>query len=449
MTRIDLKKNILIGGSFRALVMTLSFITGWLVTRWLGVEMKGRYSYLLTTAGFVWMVTDFGFHKSIPYLIRKKQDTVSDLIVYSCMLFIGMLILFSILGLVAPEFWSNLLKYNFSQTILLSFILIIVVSPFNMQSQFIMLGMDKVSESALMQYWAGLIMLAAVVVGIVAGWNQFRLEYVLWVNAIITLVVTSIFLARIARSIPIRIHVRPETIKSAYNLGFRAFISSLIIGLLIRFDIILVRHFLNFSQVGLYSVAANIVNMLQIAANVVGALLFVRLSDSDTDEESWIILRRLYIMFFIFLSFINLLFIIFGRQLLILLYGPAFEPSYAAYLFLIPATYGLTFGSLFNTYIWSKGFPLVCIIMPLIALILNVVLNIWWIPKWGIIGASTATSIAYLGWFFALLFYENHRSGKKLAGSMVPIQDDFDFLIGHMYQLLSKRKKHHGKTDDN
>jgi O-antigen/teichoic acid export membrane protein len=188
--------------------------------------------------------------------------------------------------------------------------------------------------------------------------------------------------------------------------------------------------------------------MLQLAANVVGSLLFVRLSDSVTDEESWIILRRLYIMFFIFLSVVNLLFIIVGRQLLVLLYGAAFEPSYVAYLFLIPATFGLTFGSLFNTYIWSKGFPLVCIFMPLVAFGLNVALNVWLLPKWGIIGASVATSIAYLVWFFSLLFYENHRSGKKLVGCMLPVQDDVDFLIGSLYQLISKRKRHHKQTND-
>jgi len=56
MPGINLKKNILLGGSSRLLIMGLSFLCSWISARFLGVELKGQYSYLVTLGGFIWMV---------------------------------------------------------------------------------------------------------------------------------------------------------------------------------------------------------------------------------------------------------------------------------------------------------------------------------------------------------------------------------------------------------
>ena len=71
MNEIDLKKNILTSGSFRVLIMIASFFTSFMSARYLGVEIKGEYSYLLTTTGCAWAILDMGISKSIPFLARS------------------------------------------------------------------------------------------------------------------------------------------------------------------------------------------------------------------------------------------------------------------------------------------------------------------------------------------------------------------------------------------
>jgi O-antigen/teichoic acid export membrane protein len=151
-------------------------------------------------------------------------------------------------------------------------------------------------------------------------------------------------------------------------------------------------------------------------------------------------LRRLFLAFFLFLGFVNLIFVFIGRSLMIMLYGADFAPSYGAYLFLIPASFGLTFGSLFNTYIWSKGFPVMCIVMPFIALLINIGLNIWWIPLFGIRGASMATSVAYLAWLFLLMGYENYRTSGKMLPYFIPRFADFTLILQEVGNLRKRRR---------
>jgi hypothetical protein len=61
MNEINLKKNILTSGSFRLLIMIASFFTSFMSARYLGVEIKGEYSYLLTMTSFAWAILDMGY----------------------------------------------------------------------------------------------------------------------------------------------------------------------------------------------------------------------------------------------------------------------------------------------------------------------------------------------------------------------------------------------------
>lgn len=87
MSKIDLKKNILTSGSFRALIMITSFFTSFMSARYLGVEIKGVYSYLYTVVGFAWLILDMGVYRSIPYLVRKFPDKLQEVLIYlySCL----------------------------------------------------------------------------------------------------------------------------------------------------------------------------------------------------------------------------------------------------------------------------------------------------------------------------------------------------------------------------
>jgi len=436
MAEINLKKNILISSSFRVLIMIVSFLTGWISTRFLGVELKGKYGYLLTIISFTWIVLDLGLHKTYPYLIRKEADRYRQLFFWSIIQFCLELSIFLCLGLSFISVLSHLLKFQFQPLTIILVSLAITLTKLSQHMQMNYLGQDKVSKCSFYQFLNSLIMFLLVGMGWVLFHSPDRLHYVLAAYD------TALFITVLCFTLPLI--VSPfwkgfdlRFIIKSYSLGWRVFLSGLFITLLIRFDVIIIRHYKGFADLGIYSVAANIVDMLQLAANLVGSLLLVKLSDISDTKKQWELLQKIFFFFFILLGCANLGFVIVGKPLLTFMYGRDFTNVYYVYLWLIPASFGLSFGSLFNTYLWSKGFPWMSVLLPLLALILNIGLNFALIPIMGIYGAALATSISYVGWFILILIYESLHSKTRVITYLLPRADNFRGLYSIMRSTFS------------
>lgn len=435
MSEINLRKNIIISATYKVLTMILAFLTGWISTRYLGVELKGQYSYLVTMSSFAWLILDLGIHKTYPYLIRKEPQSSGMLFTWSALQCVVEFALISSLGLMFMPLFSSLLKYAFTPAIVLLVAGMISLTKLQLHMQMYYLGQDLVQKNSHLQALNSLVMLVMVAGGYLVLRDLNRLVYVLiaYNMAMGSAVLGYVFPwlgTRFWKGFDLRYILR------AYSLGWKVFLSSLFITLLIRFDVILIRRFMQYSDLGIYAVAANVVDMLQMAANLVGSLLLVKLSDINEDTERWELLKKVFLFFILFLSAANLGFAAVGKPLLSLMYGRDFTPVYNVYLWLIPASFGLSLGSLFNTYLWSKGFPLISILLPFLAVLLNIGLDILLIPVMGIKGAAIATSIAYLGWFFSILIYEHIQSGKRFLPHLIPkIQDFRDMLQSSIAEL--------------
>ncbi|MFO7660535.1 MAG: oligosaccharide flippase family protein [Candidatus Cloacimonadaceae bacterium] len=438
MSKVNLKHNILMSGSFRIIVLVISFVTSVFSTRYLGVELKGKLSYLITISGFVWMVLDLGLYRSFPYLVRKFPDKVSSLFYWILLQFFINLAVLTVLGLSLLQFFSGVIGYAFSPVYMILFVCLITFAQLATQLQSLYLGLNKIWKHSLAQLLNALIMLTLVLTGYAFLRQSDRLAYII-IATILSYTILIIYYTVNHNWKQPDNKLDLSFIKSAYKSGIRVFLSTLFILMLIRFDIVLVKRLLGYSEVGIYSLAAHLIDMLQIASNVVGGLLLVKLSDSTDDIEKWIIMKKLLMSFFALLLIANAGFAILGKFIIGALYGTQFIPVYFVYLWLIPASFGLSFGSLFNMYLNSKGFPVISIILPAIALLVNILLNLLLIPLWGIYGAALATSIAYLLWFIMILGYEQKCSQGKMFRHLVPHRQDWVLLWqeGQYYLLAS------------
>ncbi len=440
MAEINLKKNIIISSIFRVLVMFLAFLTGWISARFLGVELKGQYGYLITISSFAWLILDLGIHKTYPFLLRKEAQQANILFTWSILQFVCELVLISALGLGFMPLISKLLKFDFTPQIVLLVAAVIALTKLNMHMQMYYLGQDKVKQNSYYQTLNSLIMFIALILGYFVFRISNRLIYVLMAYNLAMLASVIAFIhpmlfSRFWKGFDL------SYIFKSYKLGWRVFLSSLFITLLIRFDMMLIRRFLHFEDLGIYAVASNIVEMLQIASNLVGSLLLVKLSDMDDQGQSWETLKGVFLFFGGLLLLANLGFALVGKPLIGIMYGKEFIPVYNVYLWLIPASFGLSFGSLFNTYLWSKGFPWISVLLPALALILNIVLDIILIPIMGIKGAALATSIGYMSWFVAILIYENHQSRGEFLRYIKPQRSDLQRVILNLNTVINKQSK--------
>lgn len=426
-------------GSSRLIIMVISFITSVFSTRLLGVELKGQFSYLVTISGFVWMVLDLGLYRSFPYLVRKYPEHLGSLFHWIVLQFLVNLSVLTTLGFCLMSLVSGLMDITFSPLYMFLFVCLISFSQLSMQLQSLYLGLNKIWQHSLANLLNAIVMLLLITLGFALKNHLEPLIFVLGATVIGTIITIMYYISKhdwsqLSRKIDL------SFVNTSYKYGFRVFLSTIIIMLLIRADIIIIKHFLSFKEVGIYSIAAHIIDMLQIASNVVGGLLLVKLSDSKSDIDKWLIMKKLLMSFFVLLFCANLGFVIFGKFMIANLYGVQFVPVYSVYLWLIPASFGLSFGSLFNMYLNSKGFPVISIVLPAISLILNIILNYLLIPVWGIKGSALATSVAYILWFVLIVLYEQKQSKNELLKYIIPDRQDWHNLFQEGMKLISELK---------
>ncbi len=427
MSQINLKRNILMSGSFRIIVMILTFFTSVISTRYLGVELKGKSSYLITLGGFVWMALDLGLFRSYPYLVRKHPEKINSLFAWSVFQFVTDSIFWSILGLCFINIWSKLIGFPLNQLYIVILVMFITTQKLSVQLQSLYLGLNKIWIHSLSQLFNSLSVLLLITVGYFVFTESDRVAFIILASVIASFMTIIYYIASNAWGNE-WYKIDFKFIFISYQSGFRVFLSTLFIMLLIRFDIIIIKRMLDFKQVGLYSIAAHIVDLLQIASNLVGGLLLVKLSDCNDDIEKWKIMKKLLMSFFTLLVCANIGFVICGKFLITTLYGTQFLPVYYVFIWLIPASFGLSFGSLFNMYLNSKGFPVISIILPAISLIINVILNLLLIPVLGIYGSALATSIAYVLWFLMIVIYEQRCSSNQMFKHLIPHSADWRML---------------------
>ncbi|HQO46881.1 MAG TPA: polysaccharide biosynthesis C-terminal domain-containing protein [Candidatus Cloacimonas sp.] len=427
MSQINLKKNIITSGSFRIIILVISFLISWISARYLGVTLKGEYSYLITLGSFTWMILDLGIFRSYPYLVRKYPDKLTTMFGWTIITLIAELLLFISLGVVFLDFWNKLIGYPLTPARIILLIMFISFNKAFMQLQAISMGMDRILQNSLAHFLNSAIFLVLLLIG------YFALLKVDRINAVLAFTVTGfgcsiLYLVFSNHWLLYCKQLNLKLIKMFYSYGFRVFLSSLFIMLLIRADIVIIKHFLSFTQVGIYSMAAHIVDFIQIASNLVGGLLFVKLADTEDDISKWLLLKKTLLLFFFFITLANLGFGLLGKFIMQIMFGAQFVPVYYVYFWLMPAVYGLSFGSLFNNYLNSKGFPVISIILPAVALLVNIGLNLWLIPVMGINGAALSTSFSYFLWFILIVYFEQRDSKGRMLHYLLPTWKDITDL---------------------
>ncbi|HJP62281.1 MAG TPA: polysaccharide biosynthesis C-terminal domain-containing protein, partial [Mucilaginibacter sp.] len=88
-------------------------------------------------------------------------------------------------------------------------------------------------------------------------------------------------------------------------------------------------------------------------------------------------------------------------------------------------------GSASGQYLIAEGYTRLSMLRTGVGAIVNIVLNIFWIPRYGIMGAAYATLIAYcVATFFIVLIPKTRRQGLMMLRSL--------FLFS-LFQKLIKR----------
>jgi O-antigen/teichoic acid export membrane protein len=196
----------------------------------------------------------------------------------------------------------------------------------------------------------------------------------------------------------------------------------------------LVNGLLNPFAVGLYSLAVQIVERLWILSQAVSTVLLPRISELKDDETKRGLITPFISRWVLMITASGSLLLALAAPFLIpLIFGMEFAGSVVALQVILV---GITLGSasrILANDIAARGRPELNLYCSVIAILINLVGNLLFIPLMGITGAALATTISY-GLNTLMKIYLYARISKiKWYKTIIPEKKDFILLISLIF----------------
>jgi O-antigen/teichoic acid export membrane protein len=181
-------------------------------------------------------------------------------------------------------------------------------------------------------------------------------------------------------------------VRRMVGYGARAYLVTLVAYLLIRIDLLLVNGIQGARAAGQYSIAVALADALFLLPATVSINLFARVARGSADREAS--LRVFHLVAIVFLLVCALAAVLAGPAIT-LMFGAAYHPAIALFLWLLPGVYCLGALNVIAYHFAANGMPWALIRVWIPGLAVNLGLDIALLPHHGTYIASIASTAAY------------------------------------------------------
>jgi O-antigen/teichoic acid export membrane protein len=218
-------------------------------------------------------------------------------------------------------------------------------------------------------------------------------------------------------------------LKHSWPLAF----SAILVTIYMKIDQVMIPMYEKASELGIYMTAASLSENwyfipVAIVTSVFPAIMHARKTDIDRYYKR---LQNMYDLMVILSVSIALVMSLGSNLIYHLLYKPAYWPAAPVLAVHVWAGVFVFLGSASGQYLIAEGYFKLSMLRTGVGAIVNIVLNLFFIPAYGIIGAAYATLIAYaVATFFILFIPKTRQQGLMMFKSL--------FLIS-LFQKIIKR----------
>jgi O-antigen/teichoic acid export membrane protein len=382
----------------KMIMILLGVISSTIINRFLGPSLKGEYSYLLNIINILVLILNFGIYQSYPFFKRNNLDNSQN---KYFAIFIVQFIIYSCIGVI-----FSLIIRNFQVLIILTLLPLMVLTK---QLNFLAL-VENINLRNLLNIGNQIVYVAILI--FVFIFSPVDIIYIL-----IPLYVKDIVLVfRLINKYKLRFDFSLFDVKLMFEtikFGFFPMLSVLLTTMNYSLDTLILRYYVDFKEIGLYSVGVTLANQVWIIPDAFKDVLFSKTARSNSISSIvFSIKANFYIALFSIASIT-----IFGKQIIYFLYGSNFVESYTVTVIIVVGLLPMILFKLLNTLFISNGKHKVSFAILFISVVLNVIANIILIPDYGINGAAFASvfSYSFCGFYFLIIFKKEFNiSWKKL-----------------------------------
>jgi len=407
----------------RIFLVIAGLLTSVVLSRKLGPAGFGVYSAILVLPLIVVSFAQLGMRASSIFHIGRKQydpGEIAGSVVIVLLMTSLLAILITSIGYLVMDEESFTGLYIF---------LVLLSLPFRLAMAYfggIFLGREQINRSNFINWFAEFLNLVAVLVFVwLLGWG-IR-------GALLSLLVSQASITSwafyvIKKDIGIRMKFHPEVMKSLLSMGVLFATSFGIIQLNYRIDILLLQQLSTMEEVGFYSLGVSIAEKLWQLPLAVGVVIMSRTANAEDQHMINLMTARLVRVALLAVLLASVILFVISPWVVPAIWGEKFRQSIPTVQYILPGIIFISIYRVLNSRLSGIGKPQVSIYVFVPALILNILLNLWWIPQWGAFGAVMATNVSYTLGTLVYIFVYSRIVKMPVLQIFAYRKSDFDCL---------------------
>jgi O-antigen/teichoic acid export membrane protein len=354
----------------------VGLISSIFITRYLGVVFKGDYTYILQIVLVVTIILSLGINQSYSYFYRKN---LSNLLSKYVNIYIFQFVIYLFIGVIVGVLFNNIL-YTY----------VCMMVPFGV----ITLQMESTMAVEDIRLKIKLHMINGTLRMIVFGFMYYTLETNLLYPILLTIginIITVVIYMYFSKVTPNPMKNDFGFMKEVVSYSWLPMLTSLLVTFNYSIDIFFLKHMGTAVDLGLYSTAVGLINYFWLIPDAFKEVLVSRVARSNSLKSTILSIKASLIS----VSVVIIIFLLFGRFAIELMYGEQFSEAYAVTLLLSLGAISMVFYKMIGALYLAEGKRWFYFLALLVSVITNIVGNIITIPKLGMYGASLSTIISY------------------------------------------------------
>ncbi|KKK38718.1 hypothetical protein WQ57_06935 [Mesobacillus campisalis] len=366
------------------------------IARTLGAEGQGIYSLVILLPTLLTTFLNLGIGTSAVYYSNVKTLSIDSIVKTNILFTLGLSCLALIGGFILIHGFSDIFFGGVPEQLLILILLATPVMLLNLVLQTIFQGKQDFKSfniillggqfATLIITYIGLVFLSlgikAAIVSYIAG-QVFSLLFIL-------------YLLRKKHSVRFREgKFDKHYLRKALDFGLKSHLSNILAFLNYRSDILLLSYFLNPLAVGFYTVAVNIVERLWIISNSISTVLFPKIASLETEGKKNELTAFIARQSFFITIMMSLVIVWLADPLVIFLFGEEYRNSIQVLLWLLPGIISGSVSKIIANDFAGRGKPELNLYVSIVTVTINVLLNILFIPKYGLLATAFSSSATY------------------------------------------------------
>lgn len=372
--------------------IVLQITTTILIARMLGPAGRGRYAVAVVIGALAVRFITLGMHASNTYFVAKHRELLPKMLGNTVMYSLA---LGALTGVALWMFFRQMpaLAPIAGGLLILSLLWV----PFGLAyllMQNLLIGIQEIRAYNLIELAGkGLLLAAIAAMALVARGTA---EAAFSVGLLVVMVSLALAFRHLKKSSGGKMGLSLSLARQSLGVGFRAYLISLFGFMVLRIDLLMVQKIKGPYDSGNYSVASTMAENAMLLASTIGAVLFPKLSGMTDVRAKLKMARKAVLVTAAMMAPLLAVAALLAQPVVRMLFGEDFLPAAAAFVLLLPGILLLSIETVAVQFLNSLGYPRSVVIVWIFSALLNIVLNLWAIPEYGIRGASVVSSFTYI-----------------------------------------------------